>query len=282
MKGVNALNKPFLKWAGSKTKLTPLIAELLPSGKRLVEPFLGSGAVFLNTNYDNYLLCDINEDVIHLYQCLQEDIGFIDVAYTYFKDNIYNNSEDYYRLRTRFNELKQSEHTYDVKKEKSAIFLYLNRHGFNGLCRYNASGGYNVPFGKYKQPYFPQKEMEFFHEKAQCATFATGDFSEILQHHIKEGDVVYADPPYAPLDDQQTNFTTYASGGFGFSEQKKLAEFALTLRDKEIPVLLSNHDSSFTRELYKEAQITSIEVQRFINSDGANRNKVGEVLALFS
>lgn len=266
-------NKPFLKWAGNKYRLMDKIEKLLPDGKRLIEPFAGSTAVFLNTNYNQYLLADKNIDLINLYNLLKEDgTDFIKYCQPYFNEK--NNTETaYYDFRQQFNS------TRSVKK-KSALFLYLNRHGYNGLCRYNLKGGYNVPFGRYKKPYFPTAEMLAFAHKAQTATFIHQDFVSIMQQ-AKEGDVIYCDPPYAPVS-SSANFTQYSAGGFNLEQQQLLASIASQKAAQGIPVLISNHNTSFTLEAYNQAQtITKFKVQRYISCNGNKRDSAGELLALF-
>jgi len=142
--------KPFLKWAGGKYRIVHRIREQLPPGHRLVEPFVGSGAVFLNLDYPGYLLCDNNADLINLFQVLKEEgETFVKYCRDYFTPAS-NREEEYYRFRSEFNRTGN-------KKQKAALFLYLNRHGYNGLCRYNSSGEFNTPFGRYVKPYFPKK-----------------------------------------------------------------------------------------------------------------------------
>lgn len=264
--------KPFLKWAGNKYQIINEIKDRLPVGNCLIEPFLGSGAVFLNTDYDSYLLADINKDLINLYQRLQQEgPRFISYCRQFFSA-ANNNEQAYYQYRAEFNTTNKS-------RLKAALFLYLNKHCYNGLCRYNASGGFNVPFGKYKAPYFPEKEMLFFYEKSQKVQFICADFVTVMEK-AKPGAVVYGDPPYVPLT-STANFTSYSSAGFGLQEQHKLAELAKELAQKGIPVLLSNHCTEFTLREYAEAEIKKFPVQRFISCDGNSRGKVEEVLALF-
>ena len=263
--------KPFLKWAGSKYKIIDKIKNSLPQGKRLIEPFVGSGSVFLNTNYQEYLCIDKNADLINLFKILQKDgIDFIEYARQFFTD--YNNEEAFYKLRDEFN------HSVDIYK-KSAIFIYLNRHCFNGLCRYNLKGGFNVPFCRYKSPLFPQKEMQYFYTKSQNVDFIHADFSYI-KNLAKNDDVIYCDPPYIALN-QTSNFTSYTQNGFDIDDQIELSELALYLQQKGIPVIISNHDTIFTREIYKNAIISAFEVQRFIAASASNRNKAPELLAIF-
>jgi DNA adenine methylase len=265
--------KPFLKWAGGKYRLLERIKKQLPPGRRLVEPFAGSGALFLNADYRSYLLGDSNADLIDLYQILKEEgEDFIGRCRRYF--NPATNAEDiYYELRGRFNETTD-------RREKAALFLYLNRHGYNGLCRYNASGAFNTPFGRYKKPYFPVKEMRHFAKKARRALFACRDFRDTMAA-TEAGDVVYCDPPYVPLS-PTASFTEYSSGGFGSSEQQALAKLAGELAGRGIPVLISNHDTAFTRRLYRGARLTPFKVQRFISCRGESRGRAAELLALFN
>ncbi len=264
--------KPFLKWAGSKYKIVERIRESLPRGKRLIEPFAGSGAVFLNTSYDVYLIADSNADLINLFnQVKTHGEEFIDYARALF-DPSTNTESAYYALREEFNA------TGDVRR-KSALFIYLNRHCFNGLCRYNSKGGFNVPFGRYSSPNFPSNEVRHFAEKSKAATFLLSDFVETMAN-AKEGDVVYCDPPYVPLS-ATSNFTDYTQDGFGGKEQEQLAISAQKLRSRGIPVVISNHDTVFTREIYASARIEAFQVQRFISRDAGNRGKAAELLASF-
>ena len=264
--------KPFLKWAGNKYRLLDKIQGLLPYGDRLIEPFVGAGAVFLNTVFESYLLADINPDLIHLYQTLQtEGKIFIAECKSYFVPGN-NERAQYLHLREKFNQSKNI-------RERSALFLYLNRHGYNGLCRYNSQGGFNVPFGKYAKPYFPEVEMHYFYQKAQTAQFIIQDFRKTLENTMP-GDVVYCDPPYVPMS-ATSNFTSYASGGFSTQDQLDLATLAKKLSSKNISVLISNHDNAFTQEAYSAGEIIQFDVQRYISCQGESRNKVSEVLALF-
>jgi len=265
--------RPFLKWAGNKYRIMHQVERMLPQGKRLVEPFVGSGAVFLNTHFDDYLLCDSNRDLIDLFNLLKRrGRKFIHECELFFKDK-YNNEAQYYKFRERFN-------TIDDRQERAALFVYLNRHGYNGLCRYNSKGGYNVPFGRYKRPYFPTNELELFRKKAKQASFKHLPFEKAFTQ-LQAGDVVYCDPPYLPLSDS-ANFTSYSAGGFSMEQQHELAELAIHHSQNGIPVLISNHHTPFTDEFYAAAQMEYFHVQRYISQDGKNRNKAGEVLALFS
>jgi DNA adenine methylase len=266
--------RAFLKWAGGKYTLSDVIGKMLPEGDLLIEPFVGAGSIFLNSNYANYVLNDINQDLINLYKFLQSHPEqYIQDAATFFNAQ-YNDSETYYQLRAEFN---ASSDTY----YRSLLFLYMNRHGYNGLCRYNKSGGFNVPFGKYKKPYFPEQELHFFAQKAQQATFVCESYRETFAR-VKHGDVVYCDPPYVPLS-KTASFTSYAGNGFGLDEQADLANAAEEVTTKiNATVLISNHDTIWTRKIYEHAKkIKSLKVARTISQKGSARKKVGELLALY-
>lgn len=265
--------RAFLKWAGGKFRLIETLAKHLPEGERLVEPFVGAGSVFLNTNYSSYLLCDINQDLINLYKIVQtEPERYIAAAKAMFVDEM-NDKEQYYKVRAEFNL------TVDPFI-RSVYFLYMNRHGFNGLCRYNRKGGFNVPFGSYKKPYFPEKEIRAFSEKAKNAEFRCIGYEQAFDL-TQQGDVVYCDPPYAPLS-TTASFTTYVGAGFSLDDQALLARKSRhTAIDDGIPVLISNHDIPLTRELYHGAKFATIQVQRNISQKGSGRKKVDELMALY-
>ncbi|WP_373777070.1 Dam family site-specific DNA-(adenine-N6)-methyltransferase [Glaesserella sp.] len=269
--------RAFLKWAGGKYRLTDEIYRHLPKKACLVEPFVGAGSVFLNTPFERYVLADINPDLINLFNVIKYDVeSYIQHAKALFTETQANTATFYYERRQEFNLSTD-------RFRRSVLFLYLNRFGFNGLCRYNKKNEYNVPFGEYKTHYFPEKELRFFAEKAQKATFICADFHQTFQYLANNPDdyVVYCDPPYAPLQ-QETNFTHYARGGFSLEQQKALAEYAKKAQQLNIPVLISNHDTDFTREIYHGAEIKEFAVQRYISQHGHSRVKVNELFALFS
>lgn len=268
--------RPFLKWAGNKFRIIDRVKKSLPAGQRLVEPFAGSGAVFLNTDYEEYLLCDANRHLIELYTILRDEgTPFIEEARHYF-DGRHNNESSYYELREEFN-LTRSRET------RAALFIYLNRHGYNGLCRYNAKGRFNVPFGRYKRPYYPERELHAFHLKAQRAEFQLSEFEQTLEG-TRAGDVVYCDPPYVPLS-ASSNFTSYSAGGFTMAQQQRLAKLAQQSAERGIPVVISNHSTEQIRAIYREAGGRcgrAFGVQRYISCNGGRRHKANELLALFA
>jgi len=267
------MNKPFLKWAGSKRSSIDMLKEEIDVVKdRFIEPFVGSAVVSLNVDAKEYLLADINSDLINLFINLKEyGEDFIKDCKKLFSSR-YNNSENFYDLRNRFNIIE------DVY-EKSTIFLYLNRHAFNGLCRYNSSGKFNVPFGKYKNPYFPEKEMLFFYKKSYKFKFLNSDFEKTIRNCKRKTDVFYCDPPYVPLS-KTASFTDYNAGGFTQDQQLKLAKFGENSKNL---FLISNHDTDFTREIYKNAdKFRFKEINRYISARVDGRKSVNEILAIYN
>ena len=218
------------------------------------------------------MLAEANQDLVSLFQHLKaEGEDFIQVCKTYFVTEN-NNSTRYYELREQFN-------LSTATRERAILFLYLNRHGYNGLCRYNKKGKYNVPFGQYIKPYFPEKEMRYFHIKSQQATFIQADFRDTFTR-AQPGDLIYCDPPYAPLV-QISNFSAYTHKEFGEQEQIILSNLAKESAGRGITVIISNHDTEFTREQYRGAKIKSFEVSRRISCKAGKRSPAKELLAIF-
>lgn len=261
--------KTFLKWAGNKSSIKHEIISKIGNPKRLIEPFCGSCAIALNVDAKEYLLSDINSDLINTYKMLIQESDFIAFAESFFTPEN-NTKERFYELRELFNT------TSDIKL-KSALFIYLNRHAYNGLCRYNKDGKFNVPFGRYKRVYFPEQEMVYFRAKLKNATFLCADFRDVMKM-AQDGDIIYCDPPYVPLS-ETASFTNYASSGFSLKDQQDLAYLALELSKKGIRVIISNHDTTITQNLYSKAVCESLSVQRYISCK--ERKKASEILAVY-
>ena len=265
-------NRAFLKWAGGKYPLLDDIKRHLPQGECLIEPFVGAGSVFLNTDFSRYILADINSDLISLYNIVKTRTDeYVQASRELFMPET-NQAEVYYQFREEFNACQDP-------FRRAVLFLYLNRFGYNGLCRYNLRGEFNVPFGRYKKPYFPEAELYHFAEKAQNAEFHCLSYEECMDR-ADTNSVVYCDPPYAPLS-ATANFTAYHTNSFSPKEQAHLAEMAEKLVSKQIPVLISNHDTPDTREWYRAAKHFQVKVRRSISSNGGTRKKVNELLALY-
>lgn len=267
--------RPFLKWAGGKYSLLNDIHRYLPESDCLVEPFVGAGALFLNSQFQRYILADINQDLINLYQTLKlaVDTFICDAKQLFINDN--NQAEQFYHLRNEFNQ--SQDHYY-----RALLFFYLNRHCYNGLCRFNLKGLFNVPFGRYKRIYFPEEELLWFAEKAQNAQFFCQSYQQTLLM-VPKGAVVYCDPPYAPLSNT-ANFTAYHTNQFAITEQQQLASLAKQVAEQQrATLLISNHDTNATRQWYNQANyLYSVQAKRTISSKSTGRVKVNELLALYT
>jgi DNA adenine methylase len=266
--------KPFLKWAGGKYRIITKIIRYFSNVDYFVEPFSGSAAVYLNIHTPQALICDTNNDIIALYTAIQRNgLDFIPYCQSFFTPR--NNSQEAFcALRARFNALPFSE-------ERAALFLYLNRHSYNGLVRYNAKGLYNVSFGQYKKPYFPHKELSAFWKKTQETEtlFICQDFKKTFAM-IPTGAHVYCDPPYMPLS-ATANFTSYSGMSFSAHDQQTLALAAQHCSAAGNTVVVSNHDTAYMRGLYSAAQLEVFAVQRSISCLGAQRNSAPELLAFY-
>tara|TARA_R100001460_G_scaffold83409_6_gene124305 strand:- start:144 stop:971 length:828 start_codon:yes stop_codon:yes gene_type:complete len=267
-------SKAFLKWAGGKRKLLPKLLPLIGSPDVFIEPFCGSGVVWLNVESEKYLINDLNTDLISLFKELKKDgQQFIDYAQQFFSPTS-NSSEVFYEFRERFNSLDVGD------SERSALFVYLNRHCFNGLCRYNKSGGFNVPYGKYKNPQFPTEAINLFAEKSKKADFISIDFKEVFDIandiSVDKNVTIYCDPPYIPLS-ETSSFTSYSPSSFGLVQQEQLATCVNNSRHK---VVVSNSDTPRTRELYKNLNLQELIVSRTISAKASSRKKVSEIIAI--
>ncbi|EPN6544664.1 DNA adenine methylase [Enterobacter ludwigii] len=256
-----------LKWVGSKVRLMPQLRHHLPKGKRLVEPFAGSCAVMMNTDYDEYLIADVNPDLIGFYRAVAADpAALIERAKHLFAT--FNTEHGYYDSRDSFN--------HDADPEwRPALFLFLNRHGFNGLCRYNKEGRFNVPYGKYKKPYFPEVEIKAFAEKAKHATFVCASYSATLDM-VRDGyDVIYCDPPYLT---ESANFTAYHSTGFNHMDQGRLARKLRRLAEKGVSVVASNSDLEMVHYLYAGFEAVKIKAPRSVGAAAASQKSAAELI----
>jgi len=255
-----------LKWAGNKTAIMPELIKHLPAGPRLVEPFAGSCAVMMATDYPHYLVADINPDLINLYSVIKSGSDlFTTIAKELFSKN--NTAENYYGIRKEFNHDRQW-----PAEWRAAMFLYLNRHCYRGLCRYNQSGHFNSPYGNYKSPYFPENEIQTFAEKSQRATFICASYDETLAL-LQKGDVVYCDPPY------DGTFSGYHTAGFTDDDQYHLASILEHRSSEGHPVIVSNSDTSLTRSLYRNFTRHRITAKRSMGVAAGDGKSATEIIA---
>lgn len=255
-----------LKWAGNKTAIMSELKKHLPDGPRLVEPFAGSCAVMMATDYPYYLVADINPDLINLYQVIKEDVNsFIHLVERIFSK--FTTAEDYYKCRQFFNTVPLE------PIEKAAYFLFLNRHCYRGLCRYNQRGLFNVPYGNYKKPYLPVDEIRAFAEKAVRATFICASYDETLAM-LQAGDVVYCDPPY------DGTFSGYHTAGFSDDDQYDLASILVRRSSEGHPIIVSNSDTRLIRSFYRKFTLHRISTKRSIGVAAGEGKKADELIAV--
>jgi len=251
--------RPPLKWAGGKRWLVPFLKPVweLHSHLRLVEPLCGGLAITLGLIPKVALLNDINTHLIYFYHWLKKGL-VIDLE-------MQNEEAAYYKNRERFNELIMAGHA--TSKEAAGLFYYLNRTGYNGLCRFNKNGGFNVPFGKCKKINYV-KDFTAYKRVFADWEFTNGPFDAIP---LESNDFVYADPPY------DVEFTQYSKEGFGWEEQIRLACW---LAKHKGPVVLSNQATDRIISLYEGLgfKLDFYQAPRMINCTG-DRTPAKEVLA---
>ncbi len=255
--------RPPLKWAGGKRWLVPHLLEQMPMDwrrseqGRLVEPFCGGLAIALGLSPQRALLSDINPHLINFYR--QIKLGLV------MSIELRNDEGLYYQHRDRFNALIRSGQS--DSSEAAQIFYYLNRTGFNGLCRFNHSGEYNVPFGRYKKINYVKDFL------THCSGFQGWEFflSDFESLPIESGDWIYADPPY------DVEFRQYSKEGFPWSDQVRLATW---LAQQTVPVVASNQATERVLELYRDLgfEVQVLEAPRRIACTG-DRTPALEMLA---
>lgn len=266
--------RPFLKWAGGKYSLLPDLYQLIPAGMRLIEPFVGGGSVFLNSDkHACFLLADVNTDLINLYQMLAVVPGAV-IRHARVMFDRLNNAESYTALRDEFNAQVMD------GPERAAAFLFLNRHCFNGLIRYNRNNQFNVGWGKYPSPYFPLDEINAFTEMAHNCVFMAAGFRRTLAL-AGEGDVVYCDPPYEPMPGT-AGFTNYAAGGFTWDDHIALTECCVAAHQRGARIVIGNSTAPRVVDLYSQHgfEIHHISARRSISSKGSTRETAKDLVAI--
>jgi DNA adenine methylase len=254
---------PPLKWAGGKRWLVPDLLDYWRGHghRRLVEPFAGGLAVTLGLLPQRALLNDANPHLIAFYRWLQRGLDVRATGIT-----LANDRAVYAHNRTRFNDLICNGGAESA--EAAVLFYYLNRTGYNGLCRFNARGIFNVPFGRYKNPPY-REDFEPYRRVLSRYEFAQGDFENLK---LRKTDFLYADPPY------DVEFTSYSAGGFTWEDQQRLAQW---LAAHPGPVVASNQATPRILRLYRRLgfAIRVVDAPRRISCDG-NRDDAKEMIAV--
>ncbi len=261
--------RPFLKWAGGKSKLLGQILERLPRQiGTYYEPFLGGGAVFFalaaEGRIERAVLSDVNDDLIAAYSGLKQDV---DGVIAELKRLRYDEAE-YYRVRAS---------SPRSLAKRAARIIYLNKTGFNGLYRVNRSGQFNVPFGRYVRPKIcDEPNLRAAARVLHLAELRIGDFEEICSQ-AQPGDAVYLDPPYVPIS-RTANFSDYDHHPFREAEHERLARTLRDLGKRRVPAVLSNSDTELTQRLYEGLFVETVMVARTINSNPQRRGPVSELI----
>lgn len=270
-------SKPFLKWLGGKSALLPVIEPLLVAHgpfRRLIEPFVGGGSVFLGTDFSSYLVVDANPDLIELYRAVQRDVDRLMAVSRPLFLPAGNTESVYYLVR----EALRSETDPCLR---AAYFLYLNKHGHRGMCRYNRLNQFNVPFGHQKHaPSLPEDALRRCAAKSANVAFVCGDFVQAFAQ-AQPGDVIYCDPPYMDGADSPS-FRSYTATPFGDDQQQLLANLARASARQGVPVLISNHLTQQTRALYHGAEVVEVIAPRRVGAGRSLAKSVAEGLFYFA
>ncbi|MFR2305115.1 MAG: DNA adenine methylase [Roseburia sp.] len=268
----NSSVAPFVKWAGGKRQLIPQIRERMPEKYNdYYEPFVGGGAVIFDLLPANALINDINIALINTYRTIcNEPDAFLKEVNRLDNDMWEDGKKYYYSIREHYNDkLMRSE--YDV--ELAALFVFINKHCFNGLYRVNGKGLFNVPYNNSRRVSIDEEAIMAASEYLKGVTIIDGDFEQACKN-AKKGDFVFIDSPYAPLN--PTSFESYTKEGFDIESHKRLAKLYNELTARGCYCMLTNHNTELINELYgnKDYKIDVVSVKRMINSDASNR--VGE------
>ena len=263
---------PFIKWAGGKRQLLTQIRERMPeSFNNYYEPFVGGGAVIFDLRPTSAVINDINKALINAYkQICNASNEFLKKLNELDEAMWEDGKEYYYSLREHYND-KLMKEEFDV--ELAALFVFINKHCFNGLYRLNKKGLFNVPYNNSRSFSCDVATIRSISEYLKNVTILDGDFQDACQN-AKKGDFLFIDSPYAPLN--STSFESYTKDGFGIESHKILADLYDELTSRGCYCMLTNHNTELINELYgdKGYRIDVVSVKRMINSDATNR--VGE------
>ena len=267
---------PFVKWAGGKRQLLTQIRERMPKKyNHYYEPFVGGGAVVFDLLPEKATINDINRELINTYkQIAYEPDAFIE-AVNKLDSEIWEDGKNYYcSLREHYND-KLMKQEFDV--ELAALFVFINKHCFNGLYRVNSKGLFNVPYNNSRKQSIDEASIQATSTYLRSITIKEDDF-QIACENAKKGDFVFIDSPYAPLN--PTSFESYTKEGFDIESHRRLAKLYDELTKRGCYCMLTNHNTELINELYsnKGYRIDVVSVKRMINSDASNR--VGEEVVI--
>ena len=269
--------KPFVKWAGGKRQLIPILSREFPQKYgTYYEPFLGGGAVLFHllsqSPNQKCSVSDLNSDLVLAYVTIRDRVDELISSLKNYSKKYFENKDSYY-YKVREKEPKE-------QIEKTSRLIFLNRTCFNGLYRVNSKGKFNVPLGRYSNPNIVNEENLRAASnilQSKKISIKCRDFSSILDD-AKKDDFVYFDPPYQPVS-QTANFTSYTNRDFNLEDLKRLADLCNDLDSKGCKVVLSNSNTSEVKDMFdKSWQIKTIEANRAINSDSKKRTGHSELV----
>lgn len=267
----------FVKWAGGKTQLLDKLTAMMPKNyNHYYEPFIGGGALLFKVAPKDFTINDLNSELVQAYKCFTNDELFEKLIERLNYHQEHHSEEHYFEVRA----MDRLPNFLNLPiYERAARMIYLNKACFNGLYRVNSKGYFNVPSGKKKRVNCYDADnirdiSTFF--KTSKFEILNGDFENAVKS-TEKGDFVYFDPPYDTWENKES-FTSYAKNPFGKDEQKRLADVFKRLSDKGVFVMLSNHNTEFIRELYKDFNIHVVPAKRMINSKADGRGAVEEVI----
>ncbi|MEB3901163.1 Dam family site-specific DNA-(adenine-N6)-methyltransferase [Pseudomonas putida] len=265
MLGKKLKSRPIIRWAGSKTRILPILVERMPEKyERYIEPFCGSMSLFVKLNPERSIMGDINPDLINFYGQLKEHHSEIAIRVL----SLARTKEEYYRLRAL-------DHSLMTPLDRAVRFFYLNRHCFNGVYRTNLKGHFNVPFGSKLTEIPSAKELALFSDKIRGTEFLNCDF-ETTVARAGEGDLVYLDPPYAGTETKDRG--EYGPNSFKTFDIQRLGMCLRQASDRGAKILLSYASINAIREEFNEWKIHEIYVERSVSGFARGRKKVPEVI----
>ena len=268
---------PIVKWAGGKHQLLEKIKKLMPKEyNNYYEPFIGGGALLFELTPKNATINDVNLELLAIYTCMKDDELYKLMLEELDKHEENHNDIYYYEVRSWD---RNNRFELEPLWKRAARAIYLNKSCFNGLYRVNARGYFNVPSAKKEKVItYDLDNMEAIHNyfKNDNITILSGDFVEATRT-AKEGDFVYFDPPYDNFEDKES-FTAYSKFDFNKDDQVRLANCFKDLTNRGVKCMLSNHNTKFINELYKDFNIHIVNAKRMINANASGRGNVKEVI----
>ncbi len=267
------MNKSYLKWAGGKSRILTHVIDAIGDCrfKTLIEPFVGSATVALNVDACTYILNDSNQRLIDTHK--QVAVNFHEIlGHCEFMFEI--GVSGYEGIRKAFNNGNDKPYVL-----MAAMFIYLNKHGFNGMYRENQSGGFNIPVNKDATPSLPIAEMKDFNLSPDC--FTVGDFEAPI-NNAQSGNIVYCDPPYPSDNISDTDFT-YTKDGFSRDDHLRLRDAVVAASKRGVRVIVSYCDIKYIRDIYDSAdEFREVLANRSISSKSSTRGKAKELLIIFN